>query len=108
MRLTELNPAWCGAGGKGITDKDGNQVPARSGVGLLYDCPCGCGDRRYVPFRNPLDGGPQHADAARAAWQRTGEDFETLTLAPSIKHVPVDHEDCAWHGFIRNGEIIHA
>lgn len=108
MELIDLNPRWVSAGGEGITDKDGKPVPAQRGVGLGYDCPCGCGDRRYVPFLNPLDGSAPRLNSNKAAWQRTGEDFETLTLAPSIQHVPVDEDGCSWHGFIRNGQIIHA
>lgn len=34
-------------------------------------------------------------------WQRQGDTFETLTLAPSIDASRAGH----WHGFIQNGEI---
>lgn len=104
MRLTELGPNWVGAGGEGISDKDGNPVPARHGVGVAFDCPCGCGTHCYVPFANPLDGGPT-LQSERLGWQRTGETFETLTLTPSILRSK-EHGGCGWHGFVTNGEVI--
>ncbi len=92
---------------------DGSAIPERKRVGLGYDCPCGCGDRRYVPFKNPIDGlGPLKSENPN--WVRTGDDFETLTLHPSIKHVPVKGtgdnyvDGCAWHGWIKNGEVTNA
>jgi hypothetical protein len=93
LKLTDLHPQFLGGTGDG-----------REGVGIGFDCPCGgaeCG-QLYVPFANPLDGGPQYGPQG---WKRTGETFETLTLEPSIlrKSTP-----CGWHGFIRNGEIVHA
>lgn len=35
------------------------------------------------------------------AWGRTGDDFETLSITPSIDASAAKH----WHGFITNGEI---
>jgi hypothetical protein len=96
MKLIELDPRWVGAGGEGISDRDGNPVPKREGIGVAFDCPCGCGSPCFIPFSNPLDGGPP---VHEATWTRTGETFETLTLTPSIKRV----DGCRWHGFITNG-----
>lgn len=102
MRLTDLNPVFVGGGGDGIS-MNGEDVPRREGVGVMLDCPCGAGTcRLYVPFANPLDGGPQHASQG---WQRTGDTFETLSLTPSILR-RISTCDCQWHGYIRNGEII--
>jgi len=108
VKLTDLNPGWVGHGGEGHfrEGEDGEliPIPARERIGLGYDCPCGCGDRRYVPFTNPEDGqGPLPND--KPTWQREGTDFETLTLKPSIQHVPIEKGDCNWHGFITNGTI---
>lgn len=103
MKLTDLNPQWIGSGGEGIFDKDMNPVPARQGVGLMCDCPCGCGNELYVPFTNPRDGGDNRGE--RVTWQRTGDEFKVLTLTPSIRRIPVQGS-CGWHGFITNGEII--
>jgi Family of unknown function (DUF6527) len=115
MKLTELDPHWVGAGGEGISDKDGNPVPERHGVGLSFLCPCPqctakrTGDpdrdfylRHFVEFANPLDGGPPHD--GRVTWQRTGDTFETLTLTPSILSDPAKG-GCGWHGFVTNGEV---
>lgn len=104
MKLIDLNPKFVGAGGAGITDKDGNPVPERHGVGVILDCPCGNkdeGHQMFVPFLNPLDGGPPHGSRG---WHRTGDDFGSLNLTPSILRKGPD--SCGWHGYIRNGEII--
>lgn len=106
MKIIDLNPKWIGAGGEGIFDKDGNPVPERHGVGIAFDCPCGCGTHGYVPFSNPLDGGPPCHGRSDDAWQRTGDTFETLTLTPSIQRA--DPDGCRWHGFFTNGEVITA
>ena len=102
MKLIELNPKWIGAGGEEVFDKDHNPIPERTGVGVGFDCPCGCESRCFIPFTNPLDGGPAIQD--RVTWERTGDIFENLTLTPSILRIG----GCAWHGFITNGEIVNA
>lgn len=108
MRLVDLNPRFLSAGGEGIYHRDpstGALVPAprREGVGIMFDCPCGCPNPCYVPFRNPVDGG-EPLESGNPRWDRTGDTFETLTLSPSIlRSLP---HGCGWHGWIRNGEII--
>lgn len=99
-KLVDLNPAFYMAGGEGVTDKDGNPIPERHGIGIVFDCPCGCSEIVGLPFRNPLDGGPVHSPN-QASWQRTGDTFETLTLTPSILRMG----GCGWHGFLTNGEF---
>jgi hypothetical protein len=102
VKLTDLQPRWVRAGGEGTTDAAGAPVPERLGVGVSFECPCGCGGPRvYVQFSNPLDGGPPVADGD-GHWARTGETFETLDLQPSIQRL----RGCRWHGFVRNGEIV--
>lgn len=100
MKLTDLNPQWIGSGGEGVTDSNGNPVPAREGVGMIFDCPCGCGVQCYVGFANPLDGGP--AIDQRPRWNRVGDSFDTLTLKPSIHRIG---DSCGWHGFITDGKV---
>lgn len=101
MRLTDLDPRWVSHGGEGITNAAGEAIPLREKIGVSFDCPkCGPIHPGFIPFANPLDGGPSTHEVA---WQRTGESFETLTLTPSILR-----KDCGWHGFITNGEIINA
>ncbi len=101
MRLTALDPIFLGAGGDGVT-RNGQPMPKRLGVGLMCNCPCGCESPLYVPFANPLDGGPQ---LDGQGWRRTGETFETLSLAPSILRSR-EKGGCGWHGFITNGEVL--
>lgn len=102
VKLAVLNPRWVGAGGEGVSDKDGNPVPERHGVGLSFDCPCGAKCvRGYVAFRNPLDGGEPYISPNQPTWDRTGDTFETLTLKPSIQRM----DNCRWHGFLTDGEM---
>ena len=104
MRLLDLDPNWVGAGGEGVTRSDtGEPVPRREGVGVMFKCPCGCDVPCFVPFANPLDGGPPH-DPGRPVWQRTGDTFETLTLTPSI--LRISGCPAKWHGFVTAGQII--
>ena len=102
MRLTDLNPAWVGYGGEGVSRADGSPVPRREGVGLHFDCPCGkCGVPCYVHVNPPLDGG-EAIDAH--SWTRTGDTFDTVTLKPSI-YRNEKKGGCGWHGWITNGEV---
>jgi len=100
VKLTDLNPRWVGAGGSGVSDRDGNPVPEREGIGVSFDCPCGCDSRVFVSLSNPLDGGPAYGGSP--TWERKGDTFDTLTLRPSIqRHRP---RPC-WHGFVTDGEV---
>lgn len=103
MKLLDLDPHWVGAGGPGITDHDGQPVPKRHGVGMTFACPCGCPNRGYVAFSNPLDGGPPHIRPGQPTWHREGESFATLTLTPSIQRA--EPGGCRWHGVITKGVV---
>lgn len=102
MRLKELNPRFVGAGGDDITDAAGTPVPARHGVAITFDCPCGSEHclRVCIEFANPLDGQPPHCPDG-PKWQRAGDTFEMITLTPSIQRL----DCCKWHGFVTNGEV---
>jgi len=100
--LLDLGASFVGAGGEGIT-RNGQLVPERHGVGVSFMCPCGCASPCFVPFDNPLDGGPSlYGD--RPIWHREGETLETLTLSPSI--LRTKPPGCGWHGFVRGGETV--
>lgn len=103
MKLVELNPEWLGYGGNGVfTTSTGLLIPRRERIGIHMNCPCGCSRPLSLKFTNPVDGlGP----IVGTTWERTGEDFETLTLSPSIQRA--DDDGCHWHGYITNGEIIN-
>lgn len=110
MKLTELNPSFVGSGGEGVSDSEGKPVPERHGVGISFDCPCGCKLPCFVCFENPLDGGLS-VNGDRHTWKREGDNFEVLTLTPSILRVKWKdntgkEHGCGWHGFITNGKII--
>lgn len=104
-RLKDLNPHWIATGGEGVTNSiTGEPVPRREAVAIGFDCPCGCTHPVCITLANPLDGGePFDSGHARPRWTRTGADFETLTLTPSIQRVLPNG---CWHGFVTNGEII--
>lgn len=85
-RLIDLNPQWI-------------DTSIARGVMISYDCPCGeaCGFTRVVlALKNPLEGEPLKN---RKLWTRSGEDFATLTLSPSV------HAVGHWHGWVRNGMV---
>jgi hypothetical protein len=99
MRLTELEPRWYGRRTpEGVSGQ----------IGVTFDCPV---HRRahkcFVPFVNPIDGGPP--EVRKHLWQRTGDTFETLTLTPSVDYTKYDNgtlrDASCWHGFITNGDV---
>ena len=62
--------------------------------GLIYVCPCGCGELRSVPICRGATTRANH-------WWWDG-DTERPTLEPSILHL----DKCRWHGWLRNGEWV--
>ena len=68
-------------------------------MGVAFDCPLHKTHRITIFFSNPLDGLP--AAHGATLWQRIGEDFDSLTLSPTIDS---DRSEC-WSGVITNGEI---
>jgi hypothetical protein len=71
-------------------------------MGLSFLSPLGTGLRINIWFANPLDGGLpiNDPDKTRTLWQREGDTFDTLTLAPSIDASP------DWHGHINGGKMV--
>ena len=107
-RFIDLNPHFIGSGGEGVTKLDGTPVPFRGEIGVIFDCPCGCNSPCYIPFANPRDG-PGPLEPGKPNWTMTmdGDDFDTMTLSPSIqRHKLSDDYGCNWHGFITKGAII--
>lgn len=101
MLLLELEPLWLTSG------------PDRYGMGVSFRCPH-CDTRLAIWFENPLDGGTSVNPTTHRGplWKRTsGEDFDTLTLTPSINAMERDPDTrlvvvLHWHGFIQNGVMI--
>lgn len=105
LPLADFNPRW-------LVDKDGRQ-----GMGMSLRCPSCRLQRLSVWFSNPVDGLPAYPaqeippDATEEVrkritaynnrWGRTGEDFSTLSLSPSIDASGAGH----WHGFITEGFV---
>ena len=96
-RLVDADPRWVDTGPRNTRD------PNRKGIGISFECPLHEDCRLGAYFTNPLDGGPPF-EPERPTWDRTGEDFESLTLAPSIR-VLQGNGGCRWHGFIRAGRF---
>lgn len=98
MKLADLNPKWVGYGGEGVT-QNGQSVPRRERTAISFDCPCGCNHPVTVGIRNPVDGqGPVHG----TTWDHSGDDFDILTLSPSIQR---EYPARCWHGWVTNGEV---
>jgi len=91
MKLRDLEPHWSGGFYGG---------PPRRGTGVTFICPHCMRTHLSVMFSNPLDGG-EPLPGWRVYWLRSGEDFDSLSLSPSINAAPQGH----WHGFITNGEV---
>lgn len=93
MRLSDLNPRWW------TFESDGPRV------GLTFDCPHCRHTRLGVVFHHrgheAIEDVYIRAHSAQCIWTADGEDFETLTLSPSVDVSAHGH----WHGFLRNGEI---
>jgi hypothetical protein len=86
--LTEFHPEWIGL-----------TRTAEHGEGLTLDCPvCGPSHRLAVYFSNPLDGNPP-AQWQSPTWQRDGDEFGSITIAPSIQYA-------CFHGWIEEGQVI--
>jgi hypothetical protein len=103
VKINQLDARFIGHGGEGISDAQGNPVPHRPGIGVIMECPCGkCDSPLYVPFENPLDGGPR---IGHQGWQRTGNTIDDLTLTPSVLRDPAKG-GCGWHGYITNGNAV--
>ncbi len=85
MKLTELHPKYA-------------SWPNNERRDLIFDCPVCKNHRIAVPI------------SGDRKWEKSGDDFETTTLSPSIHYNPQKSNPttCEWHGFIKNGEIINA
>lgn len=102
MRLSELNPKWTSP----AYLADGVDIR----TGMVFDCPCRK-QKIAVTFRNPievkmpkLEKHPNfHWPEYPQGWYRISENFETMTLNPSIAG-----GDGHWHGSIINGQLVTA
>lgn len=100
MKLTELSPRWIA--------HDGNDKAA-----LIFKCPH-CRETwltctfQSIKMSTQLELYRPEGEASRGdvvpsrqdyAWRRNGDDFETLSVTPSVDASSSGH----WHGFITNG-----
>ena len=102
LRLTDLDPRWA---------KDFSDGPITR---VNFECPhckaTGAPQMLSVPFAPTIPDGvfqalgvpwPNPHVMGGKVWQRSGEDFSTLSLTPSLDCSACGH----WHGFITNGEV---
>ena len=100
MRLLDFNPRWL------AVSRD------RHGMGVSFRCPHCSLLRLAVWFENPLDGMAAIDPTIHKGplWSRSGQNFETLTLVPSIDAEEKDEESGVtvmhWHGFIHKGSLV--
>lgn len=104
MRLGALRPWFIAAGGDRIVRPDGTTEPRREGLGIAFDCPCGCGNLVLLGFVNPIDGGPIY-NVKWNRWVRSGVNCDNLTMSPSIRTPALG---CKWHGYIKDGGVVRA
>jgi hypothetical protein len=74
-------------------------------MGLSFLCPIHKSHRLCVAFKQPIDGLPPMIKTNQ--WDRVGETFDDLTLAPSIdaSGQMFGNFGVCWHGHIQNGEV---
>jgi hypothetical protein len=91
VKLIDLSPCWLTSPAE----------PSRSGVGLSFLCPT-CHSTISVYFVNPIDGFKKTEYPPRSVYYtRSGNTFETLSLAPVIQ----DYK-CRWSGYIIGGAVV--
>ena len=90
MLLTDLDPKW-------VMIRPRNRI-----IGVSFLCPQCLSKRLTAHFSNPLDPGPPAK--TEELWQRTGDNFESLTLIPLIDRAP-SHKH--WQGPILKGEVLN-
>lgn len=84
----------------------------RHGIGLSFECPCGCDQRVAVGLANPRDGGEpviltRSREGTPTWWRVTNaEDFGGTSLSPSI--IVWREDKIHWHGWVIEGEVTPA
>lgn len=99
MKLTDLNPRWVGL--------HNWSSPSKYHIGVSFDSPT-TRKRLAVLFEPAIDPDGLAAKYQWGAffpeakkWKRTGDSFQTLSLAPSLDFSAAGE----WHGHITQGEI---
>lgn len=64
-------------------------------AGIIFMCPCGCGEEGRIRFSNPSD--PEREENY-PTWTWNG-DKDNPSLTPSIDR----KNTCGWHGYLTNG-----
>jgi hypothetical protein len=95
VKLADLDPRWF------VLEQGGPRV------GLTFECPHCRAVRLSVSFHHrgseAINDNYIHARSPMTnnIWTIDGDDFETLTLSPSVDASASGH----WHGFIKSGLI---
>jgi hypothetical protein len=87
--LLELSPKW-------ILGDDGLQI------GVSFDCPaCADVERHAMSPASSVHSSHRILFLWGTTWTRTGREFHSLTITPSIDVTP----DCSFHGSITDGVV---
>lgn len=79
-----------------------SMLEQRRAMGLSLNCPCGCGERILMAFKEPLDGGPMTSeDLPIVEAALTGAEWDDLQIAPWRQ---ADPKHRAWQ--VVGGEVI--
>jgi len=94
-RFVDCNPRW------------GTHYGEHLDRYITFDCPEGHVDCHHtIPVSPKRNGTPWLPNSV--FWERRGDDFATMTIAPSIKRTPTNNDQCAMHVEITNGQITFA
>ena len=79
-------------------------------MGVSFKCPH-CPRRLAVWFSNPVDNGPPIDARHKCLWNRVGDNFDSLTVTPSINATSQDPITPGrtmqhWHGYILDGALL--
>ncbi len=102
MKLTQLDGQLLKITGKGGFRTDATMAEAQ---GVLFICPkCYATNKGKVGTHSIIiwfrDKGVPAEMEPKPRWLATGTSIDDLTCSPSVALIG----DCAWHGWIRNGD----
>lgn len=103
MKLTELNPVWLSLGGNDRRTGIAFECPCCRKVILIIKClQAGMREQRSVAEGMGLRDGEWVPAGEKNIWQWNSEDFNTMTVTPSVDASASGH----WHGNIHGGQIM--
>lgn len=93
VRARHLTEGWPSQPGEFVYETRRDYEGA---TGLIFACPCGCGDVSGITFDLVPEWRP-----GEPRWHWNGDE-DAPTLSPSLHKT----EGCRWHGWLRAGEFV--